>query len=255
MVMISGTKPTGGKNYGHIPHLPGSRMGPGDHKCHEGQLRIATEKVRDKHDRIIVQEKVDGSNVGVARIGDELFPVGRAGYLACSSPHLQHRYFYNWVFTQYERFMSVLQPGERLCGEWLAQAHGTRYKLFHEPFVVFDLMKGNDRVTYDELINRTAGCNFVLPRLIHRGGSFSIESVLKEIQISGHGAIDPVEGAVWRIERDELVHPGKSSERKWKVDFLTKYVRPDKIDGLYLPEVSGKEAIWNWEPNKGDNDV
>ena len=48
-------KPLGHKSYGHIPHLPGSRIGEGDHKCSDGQKRICCEKVRDKHDRIIVQ--------------------------------------------------------------------------------------------------------------------------------------------------------------------------------------------------------
>ena len=61
-----------------------------------------------------------------------------------------------------------------------------------------------------------------------------------------HGACDVVEGAVWRIERDVLVSPGQGSERKRIVDFLVKYVRPDKRDGSYLPEMSGKEAVWNW---------
>jgi len=41
---LENRKPLGGKSYGHIAHLPGSRMGPGDHKCHEGQKRIATEE-------------------------------------------------------------------------------------------------------------------------------------------------------------------------------------------------------------------
>ena len=59
-------KPLGRKAYGSIPHLPNSRIGPGDHKCHEGQERIATVKSRNKHDVIIVQEKLDGSNVAVA---------------------------------------------------------------------------------------------------------------------------------------------------------------------------------------------
>ena len=53
-------KPLGHKNYGSIPHLPGSGRGPGDHSCHEGQARIATEKRRDGLDVIIVQEKLDG---------------------------------------------------------------------------------------------------------------------------------------------------------------------------------------------------
>ena len=36
-----------------------------------------------------------------------------------------------------------------------------------------------------------------------------------------------------------------------KVDFLAKYVRPEKVDGAYLPEMSGQTAIWNWRPAKG----
>jgi hypothetical protein len=52
-------KPLGIKNSGSIGHLPNSRMGEGDHKCPDGQARIATLKTRDKHDRIIVQEKLD----------------------------------------------------------------------------------------------------------------------------------------------------------------------------------------------------
>jgi len=49
-------------------------------------------------------------------------------------------------------------------------------------------------------------------------------------------ALDPVEGAVWRVER------------RGAVDFLAKFVRPEKLDGCYLPEVSGAAAIWNWRP-------
>jgi hypothetical protein len=34
------------------------------------------------------------------------------------------------------------------------------------------------------------------------------------------------------------------------VDFLAKYVRPDKIDGCYLPEINGGHAYWNWNSRK-----
>lgn len=53
---------------------------------------------------------------------------------------------------------------------------------------------------------------------------------------SVHGSQESIEGAVWRVERDG------------EVDFLAKYLRPDKVDGCYLPEMSGKEPIWNWRP-------
>jgi hypothetical protein len=49
----------------------------------------------------------------------------------------------------------------------------------------------------------------------------------------GHGATDPVEGAIWRIER------------KGEVDFLAKYVRHDKVDGKYFPENNNGITTWN----------
>ena len=241
-------KPLGRKNYGHIPHLPGSRMGPGDHKCDAGQARIATVKTRDKNDEVFVQEKLDGANVGVARIGATIYPLGRAGWLAVSSPYLQHRHFHNWAMENYERFMSVLHEGERLVGEWLMQAHSTRYKLQHEPFVVFDLMIEDKRKPYDEFIARLNG-RFVVPALLHRGEALSIDEAMMRLDIYGfHGAIDPVEGAVWRVERENPT--GKKGEKKRVVDFLVKFVYPDKIDGIYLPEVSGKKPVWNWYPEQ-----
>lgn len=240
-------KPLGGKSYGHIAHLPGSRMGPADHKCHEGQKRIATEQARDRHDFIIVQEKLDGSNCGVARIEGKIYALTRAGYLANTSPYEQHWRFEKWVQQNQERFLKVLKDGERLCGEWLAQAHGTRYELPHEPFVVFDLMNGMERATLAEVSERIRISDFVLPRVLHKGSPFSIENALRAIEVSGHGAIDTVEGAVWRVERNQLIQPGKGSARAWKVDFLVKYVRPEKVDGIYLPDISGKEPVWNWQ--------
>ena len=230
------TKPLGIKAYGSICHLPGSRLGPGDHKLNPGQARILTEKTRDKHDIIIVQEKLDGSNVAIARVNGQLIPLGRAGYPAISSKYEQHRHFANWVFARLDRF-EFLQEGERLNGEWLAQAHGTRYELPHEPFVVFDLMNGPLRTNYETLRQRVEPLGFVLPHLISLGPPITVAKVMESLGERGfHGAIDPVEGAVWRVER------------KGVVDFLGKYVRPEKKDGCYLPEIGGGEAIWNWRP-------
>lgn len=234
-------KPLGRKAYGHIGHLPGSRLGPSDHRVHDGQARICTERVRDKHDRIIVQEKLDGSCVAVARVGDAIVPLIRAGYRAEQSRHEQHRLFARWSYEHWPLFYRRLRDGERFVGEWLAQAHGTRYALPHEPFVVFDLMREDERATVEELAERLDGA-FTMPRLIHAGGPISVAAVLASLEPSGHGALDPVEGAVWRVERYDV------RRKRWTVDFLAKYVRPDKVDGRYLPERAGAEAVWNWRP-------
>ena len=231
-------KPLGQKSYGHIAHVPGSRIGPGDHKVPLGMAKIVCEETRDRHDHIIVQVKVDGSNVSIANVDGEIVPLGRSGYRSYSSPWRQHHIFADWVYGQLERF-EFLKPGERLCGEWMAQAHGTRYSLPHEPFIAFDIMTiPHKRATYDELIQRVTPYDFVTPHLLSEGPPRSIEWCKNAISnISPHGEIDRVEGVVWRCER------------RGEVDFLCKWVHPDKEDGIYLPsKTDGGEVIWNWSP-------
>ena len=230
------TKPLGHKSYGSIPHLPGSRRGTSDHGCHEGQYRICCVKARDKYDRIIVQEKLDGSNVSIANVNGEIFALTRAGWPATTSPFEQHHLFAMWVRNQYDRW-GFIPKNHRVCGEWLALAHGTVYNLPHEPFVAFDIMEGMHRWPYDQvqalLLNQV-----VMPTTLHIGGPIPIDRAIELLGPAGfHGCVDgQPEGVVYRVECNG------------QVDFLAKYVRPDKEDGKYLPERSGKDAIWHWRP-------
>jgi hypothetical protein len=227
-------KPLKKKIYGSIPHLPDSRLGPSDKQANPGHVRIATKLRRDRHDLVIVSEKLDGSNVGVAKLWDgSLVPLTRSGYEATSSPYRQHQYWAVWVWEQSERFDSLLTPGEWCVGEWCIQAHSTRYVFEKEPFFLFDIFRKEKRIIYSELCvrNEAVSVPFEVPRAysLADGGPVSLELALKwlgEEPYGVHGAVDLIEGFVWRIER------------KGEVDFLTKYVRPDKVDGLYLPETS-----------------
>jgi len=243
-------KPLGQKSYGHIPHFPNSRMGEGDHHCTDGQYKIATEKTRDRHDTIIVQEKVDGSNVGIAKLNGDIIPLTRAGYRAETSNFEQHHLFADWVLKPInrKRFDELLNEGERVCGEWLAQAHSTRYDLPHEPLVVFDIMTKMERLPFVQFQERIMKCDFTWPNTVWIGSGMplSVKEAMNRVKDSRHGAIDEVEGAVWRIERNKIIN--KQGERKLIVDYLAKYVRPDKVDGIYLPDCSGSEIVWNWKP-------
>lgn len=215
-------KPLNKKSYGSIPHLIGSRMGPADHHASVGQVRICTEKARDRHDLIIVQEKLDGGNVGIVKLNNEILAITRAGYLATTSNYKTHHVFDRWVKRNVGRFNCLLHEGERVCGEWLLTATGTKYDLPHEPFVAFDLMTGTERICFNEFSARALNFDFTIPTVLNIGGPFSIEDAISKIEISGHGAIEEVEGAIWRVERNG------------KVDFLAKYVRSSKVDGKYL---------------------
>jgi hypothetical protein len=233
-------KPIGRKNYGSIPHFPTSRIGPGDHKCDAGQLRIATEKARDKHDVIIVTEKLDGSNVGIARVGDTIHALGRAGYLAQTSPYEQHQLFAAWVRDREDKFREMLADGERLVGEWMAQAHGCRYSLPNGPFAAFDLMRDGERVSYAAFSARCTDFKIPLPKLLHIGAPLPVERAMELHGDGDHGCLDEPEGAVWRVERRGVF------------DYLVKWVRPDKVDGSLLPNVSGNPEVWNWRPKKSE---
>lgn len=234
-------KPLGGKSYGSIGHLPGSRRGPADRGVNEGQSRICQSKARDKHDTIIVQEKLDGSNVGVAKIGGNCIPIMRAGYLAIQSNHYQHRLFADWVYNNYTRFDEMLQEGERVCGEWLIEAHGTLYDMPHEPFVMFDIMIGMERLPWAQVQHRAFLYDFTMPRTLSHGPPCTIDQMIQILyQTAGrgiHGSTDRPEGAVWRVER------------QGKVDFLAKWVDPSKTDGSYFPKTLGDKITWNTWPN------
>lgn len=109
-------------------------------------------------------------------------------------------------------------------------------------------MIGATRLPLDDFTSRLNG-TFVQPRLIHRGDPISVERILAVLEPSGHGAVDPVEGAVWRVERFD------PRRKRLVVDFLAKYVRPDKEDGKYLPMAShpDREEVWLWRPESEKN--
>lgn len=236
-------KPLGGRSYGSIPHLPGSRRGPMDYGLSPDQARMLTEKANDKADRVIVQEKLDGSNVAAVKLGGKVLAITRAGYLAMSSPFAQHHGWARWVEANAAMLGDLLSEGERVCGEWLMVAHGTRYALPHGPFVAFDLRTAKRRAGVDEVMGRCWVQGLPTPRVISDGPPISAGAVLAMLEPSGHGAIDPVEGAVWRCERGD---PSKPT-------ILAKFVTAGKVDGCYLSKEPGDVDVLNtwtggWAP-------
>lgn len=238
-------KPLKAKAYGSIGHLPNSRMGPADHHVHDGQALICTVKPR-KGDRIIVSEKLDGSCMSVANIDGELVALTRSGYRVQDVTYEHLRVFGPYVEANRSQFTELLKPGERVCGEWIPMAHGTIYDpkhLMFSPFVAFDIFRENKRILWDEFDWRVAGVDLRRAFRIHDSTEpCTVDYALRSLRVPDedldshgygfHGALEDVEGAVWRVEREG------------RVDFLAKYVRPDKIDGKYFPQISGQPEIW-----------
>jgi len=232
--VVAPERPLGRKAYFKIAHLPGSRTGSSDRTA---PLELAERCLVAPRpgEEVLVQEKLDGSCVAVARLGDAVLALGREGTLAAHSGNPGRQMFAAWVEQRAGVFRELLDDGEWLVGEWLALAHSTRYELRHEPFVVFDAFHDGRQWTFDELDGRLQGA-LPRPALLHRGGALGIAAMLEKLGQGGHGAIEPPEGAVWRIER------------AGRVVGMAKYVRGDKVDGALLPENSGRDAVWNWKP-------
>lgn len=230
-------KPLGFKNYGSIPHLLGSKLGKTDKYIHEGQHRILTEKTRDKHDFVIVTEKYDGSNVGIAKKDGKIIALTRSGYLAETSPYKQHHVFAEWVRKQGNRF-NIIAEGERLVGEWLYCINSIRYEILNDPFIAFDYFScENYRMTNEMLFYKTVLMEIETPRVINFGyQSFSVESCMDELKNKhNHSVIakDSPEGLVYRVER------------KGEFDFMAKYVRQDFEPGIYSIGVPEEDLIYN----------
>lgn len=174
----------------------------------------------------------------VANVAGDLVPLNRAGYHASSSPYIQHHVFVDWVEENYERF-TELHPGERICGEWLAQAHGTLYDLTdRDPFVAFDLFRDGVRQYYHELRVCYPGAVAPILRTSNHGMGVSVTDALAHLGRRGmYGAQEHAEGCVWRWERPDLSR---------NPIMLAKYVRPEKAPGKYLEGQTGREPIWNW---------
>jgi hypothetical protein len=228
-------KPLGIKNYGSIPHLSSSKLGEGDYFIHEGQERILTKKKRDKHDEILVFEKYDGSNVGIGKVENKIFALTRAGYEAKTSRYKQHHLFSDWVYRRENLFNDMLSNGERITGEWLAQAHGLIYNISVEPIVFFDYFAGKKRVLYDELSSKAIEYGLQLPRILHKGDPIEVEIILPILNLRTKGieSLEFPEGIVYRVER------------KGEVDFLAKWVRSDFPTGKFCINIEEKDLVWN----------
>ncbi|MEO1269305.1 MAG: RNA ligase family protein [Myxococcota bacterium] len=231
----------GKRGYHTIAHLPGSRVGPSDRHLSLGQAALCTERLKDGRDRVVVLEKLDGTCVAAVRLGEQVVAIGRQGHRADRSLFLGRRHFAAWVQLHHHALRALLADGERVVGEWLSVAHGTRYALPHEPFVAFDLIRGERRAGWDEVVRRCTAVQIPTAATLHAGSPCSIEAALERLGPHGlHGALDEAEGLIWRVERHLKGHT--------RVHTVAKYVRATHTTGRYLADVTGQDDRINTWP-------
>lgn len=198
-------------SYPTIQHIKGSKMiDNADKLLGQREQDWLTVKTRSPHDVVIVTEKVDGCNVGVLRRGNELFPILRKGFDVLSNPLDWIREFHEYVDVRKDRFWSLLNDGERVCGEWMIKTHTLQYRMKHEPFICFDLITDNYRDNYLSARHRLKSNGFVTAGLVHYGTAIPAQVAIGMLGDGFHGVAGEPEGIVCRYEsKDGFLFSGK----------------------------------------------
>lgn len=184
--------------YPHTPHLAWLGKGqPRDDKVlpvAEADALLAGE--------VVVEEKVDGANVGFSTIGDGVLRVqNRGSYLEREHVHPQFRPLWSWLAPRESALAHALWPHLMLFGEWCYAIHSVAYDSLPDWFLGFDV--------YDKEVERfwdadrrdalLEGLHLVpVPRLAK--GAFSIRQLVDLLSGGSRVGGSAVEGVVVRQE-------------------------------------------------------
>jgi ATP-dependent RNA circularization protein (DNA/RNA ligase family) len=206
----------------HTPHL--AWLGEGEPRgdkvlsLHEVQKLLARE--------VIVEEKLDGANLGISRGEDgEILFQNRGSYL--SQPYRgQFTRLASWLGARGEGLRSVLTPETIFFGEWCAATHTLIYDRLPDWFLLFDVYCRKKREFFradrrNALAQRSGLCT--VPEIAR--GRFTLHQ-LTELLINGRSQFrdGAIEGLVIRSEdettciaRAKLVRPDFSQtiEEHW----------------------------------------
>ena len=166
---------------------------------------------------MIIEEKMDGANVGIIR-HSKGFSLQKRGSLVGSSVHEQFDFFHGWANGDgYERIMS-LPVGTLVYGELMYAVHGIYYDRLPEYFLAFDVCRGKKWLKYEQ---RRAFCEehgFYMVPLVTRGcfGKNELRDLVPERSAYGEMA----EGIVVKRYSKNGYFKGKivSSKFQGKID-------------------------------------
>lgn len=168
---------------------------------------------------VVVEEKIDGANVGFSTTADgELRVQNRGAYLRADHCHPQFAVLWSWLPRP--TLAEALWPNLMLFGEWCYAVHSVKYDALPDWFVGFDVYDtdtgdfwSTDR--RDELLN---ALNFAsVPRVA--SGQYRLDELEGMLANSRFGR-EPMEGIVVRREAD-----GKTVSR-------AKLVRPSFVQTI-----------------------
>jgi hypothetical protein len=126
----------------HTPHLLWLGAGaPRDDK-----VLGADEAAEFLRGEVVVEEKVDGANLGIS-LGPSgrLRAQSRGNYLASGKSHAQWNLLWPWLAERRAALEEGLQGGLMLFGEWCYARHSVPYDALPDWFLAFDIFETGSR--------------------------------------------------------------------------------------------------------------
>uniref|UniRef100_A0A6V1RHC4 Uncharacterized protein n=1 Tax=Heterosigma akashiwo TaxID=2829 RepID=A0A6V1RHC4_HETAK len=142
----------------------------------EGDLRALLAAGGGGGRTLVVEEKLDGANMGLSIGRDGAVRAQNRSHFVTSGYHAQFKPLDKWLQQHTGDLWDVLQPEEHperyiLYGEWLHATHSVKYTRLPGWFVAFDLYdrRAEKFLGRGELARRLRGTRLPLAPLVHEG--------------------------------------------------------------------------------------
>lgn len=121
--------------YPHTPHLHWA----GDSPPRADKILSDGEQVRLLEAELVVEEKVDGANVGISVDSKGAVRLQNRGAYIGAGAHPQFEPIWPWVYERAHLLKELLEPRLLLFGEWCFAKHSIRYDALEDWFLGFDV--------------------------------------------------------------------------------------------------------------------
>lgn len=179
---------------------------------------------------ICVEEKIDGTNLGVAVVNGEPIVRNRShilrkGYSRCKTPaQIQYQRFWTWMYDNIHKWRNLnkeLGFEASVYGEWLYARHVVEYDALPTLFIAYDIYNSAERTFLPPIDTRTVltSTGFEVPPLIASGVFSASELVQLRDGESQYSTISPREGVYLKsgdgLVRFKMVSPWFKSDDDW----------------------------------------
>jgi len=196
----------------HTPHL--AWLGPGAPR--DDKVLAAKEATALLAGEVVVEEKLDGANLGISLAEDGTLRLQNRGQYLHPPFAGQFQRLGGWIAAHELALRRELSPGLILFGEWCAARHSVAYDRLPDWLIVFDVYDRSEHKFFstarrDALAQRLG---LAVVRTVSRGRTTRADLTRRLCAEPSGYRSGPIEGFVirketsdWLLARAKLVHP------------------------------------------------